>query len=239
MSRDFEPNRATPTRTAAISTATTTTMRLRSTIPPARSFRREPTTATLPAHELHRGRARALPGVQAGAGGDLARGRAEGLAFRRADRDERRRLGRSRGARRRPGRRRHDPRRQPDRMGADDARVLADGRRGAAVQHAAAQTRPGAAGRRGGAGAMRRRRRASCRAARWRADASTRGVRGDPRRGPPAGDAGLRGRPGTRGSGPGGLHLGYHRRAARGAARDAISDRAARPGGALARRAKG
>ena len=91
---------------------------------------------------------------------------------------------------RRPRRRRHDARRQPDRVGAHAARLLADGRRRAALQHPAPPARPRAPGRRREPEAVRRRGAAAGRAAGRRADADDGGVRGDPRRGPPAGDAG-------------------------------------------------
>ena len=66
--------------------------------------------------------------------------------LRRALRPLGRPLGGIRGARGRARRRRHDPGRQPGRVGAGDARLLADGRGRAALQPAAPPQGPRAAG---------------------------------------------------------------------------------------------
>ena len=62
-----------------------------------------------------------------------------GLALRRTDRQIGGALGGVRGARRAARRRGHDAGREPDRVGAEPARLLADGGGGAALQHAAAR----------------------------------------------------------------------------------------------------
>ena len=86
-----------------------------------------------------------------------AEGEPARLALRRTDRLLGRALGRLRGARGEARRRGDDAGRQPDRVGADAARLLADGRGGAALQHAAAPQGPRAAGRRRRPEALRRR----------------------------------------------------------------------------------
>ena len=99
------------------------------------------------ARELRRGRDGTLPRLAAGDRRGRCRGQSPRLVLRRADRPLRRPLRRLRGARRAARRRGDDAARQPDRVGADAARLLADGRRRPALQPAAAPPRPRAAQR--------------------------------------------------------------------------------------------
>ena len=161
------------------------------------------------------------------------------VAFRRADRPQRRALGRDGGSRRRTWGRRHDAGGQPHRMGAGDARLLPDGRCRDAVQPAAAPQGPGGPGPCREPQALHRRGGAARRAARRRPSDDDGRDRGCARRGPPPGDARRRRRARCGGPRRDHLHLGYQRRTEGRALPAAVSDRPASAGRALGRRPQG